>query len=77
MNLEVKPGEKREVSTEYDERSVHHVDHVEHSPDQGESHGDARINRAEHQAIEQNLRCHEVAPSTLRGGLPSMRKLIT
>ena len=53
---EVAPREERQVAAEDDERSVEHVDDVEHAPHEREPDCDAGVERAQQQAVDENLK---------------------
>jgi len=51
-------GEKGEISAEDDQRSMQQVDDVEDAPYQREAGGDAAIERAKNEAVDQDLKQH-------------------
>ena len=48
-------GPEREIATDREELTVRDVDHVEHAEDQAETHGEERVEPAQHHALDQKL----------------------
>jgi hypothetical protein len=62
-HLEVQPGEERDVAAQHDERAVHHVDDVQHAPDERKADRDSRIHRADHEAVGYDLSVIHAKPA--------------
>ena len=65
MDAVAVPGEEGEVAAEDDQRAVQHVDDVEHAPHERKADGQARVERAQHDAVHQGLQIRHRTPATV------------